>query len=100
MPEQTETVRSWALRHRGAQKIIARFFGVSVSHVGAVLNSRHYSERGRIEGVLAELGAPGMRGRETEARARTARQINWTDREKARLMKQLRAIQTGKGRAA
>jgi hypothetical protein len=99
MPLQTDSIRSWALVNRGAQKLIAEYFGVSAAYVGHVLRSRAYSNRGRIEGVLADLGAPGMREREQEAKARSPREITWTDREKKRLMDQLKKIQ-GKGAAA
>lgn len=97
---KTDNVRAWSLAHRGVQKVIAEHFGVSLGYVGNVLRSRMFSNRGRIEGILADLGAPGMREREREAKARTAREITWTDREKKRLMDQLRKIQAGKGAAA
>jgi hypothetical protein len=99
MLEKADTVRAWSLRNRGAQKIIAAFFRVTPAHVGHVLAGRQYSARGKIEGILADLGAPGMREREREAKARAPREITWTDREKKRLMDQLRKIQ-GKGAAA
>jgi predicted XRE-type DNA-binding protein len=98
MLENSQSVRAWALKNKGAQKIIAKFFGVTQSHVSAVLAGKHYSERGKIEGVLADLGAPGMRQRQYEAKSRACK-ITWTDREKKRLMDQLRKIQ-GKGAAA
>lgn len=100
MQKKTESLRAWCLQYRGVQQIIAGFFGVTVSHVGHVLNSRVYSNRGQIEGVLADLGAPGMREREKEAKAKAAREITKTDREKRRLMEQLRKIMASKQRAA
>lgn len=100
MYSDEKSIRAWVMANKGAQKIIADFFGVSLPYVGHVLRSRQYSNRGRIEGILADLGAPGMREREQEAKARAPREITWTDREKRRLMAQLRKIQQGKGAAA
>lgn len=95
-----DPLRAWVLQNRGFQAAIAQHLGLTRAHVCGVLKKRFYSDRGRIEGILAGLGAPGMRERELEARKR-AREITWTDREKNRLLAQLRKIQANRaGRAA
>lgn len=99
MPEKYDPVRLWVLRHPHALKTIAEFFGVGLAHVSGVLRQKSYSHRGRIEGVLADLGAPGMRQREREAAARP-REIDFTAREKKRLMDQLKRIQGQKAKGA
>ena len=92
MLSKVDQVRAWCLENKGIQTAIAAHFGVTKSHVGGVLRSHHYSDRGRIEEVLADLGAPGMRERQHEA-AKRPREINWSAREKKRLMDQLKRIQ-------
>ena len=92
-------MRFWVLKNHGVQKLLAQHFGVSKAHIHGVLHCKQYSENGRIEAALADLGAPGMRKRELEAKARV-RQITWTDQEKQRLMEQLRKIQADKAKKA
>jgi hypothetical protein len=99
MPEKNDPVRVWVLENPNAQTLIAEFFGVSISHVGKVLRRKVFSDRGRIEGVLADLGAPGMRERQREA-ANRPREINKTAREKKRLMDQLKRIRNERTRGA
>ncbi len=99
MPDKNDPVRVWILRNPHAMKTIAEFFGVGMAHVSGVLRQKSYSHRGRIEGVLADLGAPGMRERQREAETRP-REINWTAKEKKRLMDQLKRIRNEKARGA
>ena len=88
-------IREWTLRNRGIQIAIAKHFGFSREHIRGVLQQKHYSRNGQIESVLADLGAPGMRERQKEAQIRS-RGRAWTEREKKRLMAQLRKIQAGR----
>lgn len=92
-------LRAWVLQNRGVQSAIAEHLGLTRQFVSGVLLCKYYSDRGKIEGILADLGAPGMRERECEAKAKM-RKITWTDREKKRLMDQLRKIQADKAKRA
>lgn len=75
---------------------IARIADTSKQQVGQVLASKYYSSGGTIEGLLADVGAPGMRQRQQEAAARGP--DVWTRTEINRLKKQLRKMLAARGR--
>lgn len=97
MLTKTTSIDQWVKANRGLVSAIARLCEMTTAHVSGVLRKKHYSAGGVIEGLLADLGAPGMRERQEEAELRGS--DAWTKAEIARLFKKLRAIQQ-KRRAA
>lgn len=93
-----EEILGWKLRNRGMLAAIARHTRTSKIHVSRVLHRKYYSSGGIIEGLLADLGAPGMRAREQEARLRGP--DGWTKQEIKRLSRELKRIQNQKRRKA
>lgn len=90
---QSDPIREWVLANRGIQKSLSKYLEVTRQHVQGVLRQKHYSEDGLIEGLLADLGAPGMRERQKEAQLKS-RGKQWTEAEKKRLTDRLRKLKT------
>jgi hypothetical protein len=98
MTPQTNGMKEWIAANDGLLSAIASRLHVTRQAVSLVAHGKRFSKYGRIEGVLADLGAPGMRERQLQARARDD---EWTNAELARLIRELKGIQRQKkGRAA
>lgn len=96
MNDSNEAVNRWLAANRGIPAAIAKHLKMSRTHVHHVLRQKRFSVGGLIEGLLADLGAPGMRDRQKQAQLRND---PWTRQEIARLLAELKKIQA-KRRAA
>jgi hypothetical protein len=83
------------VQNPGIQKALAKHLGFTREHIRGVLYSKYYSRNGLVEGLLADLGAPGMRERQKEAEIKSRGKL-WTDEEKKRLTDKLKKLRAGR----